>query len=55
MSEKGKNPSERSKGSARKSQKEQELRPELAAGEEEGSEEQAEELLLEKERKPNRP
>jgi len=55
MSKKGKNPSERSKGSARKSQKEQELRPELIVGEEEGSEEEVEESLREKERKPNRP
>jgi hypothetical protein len=43
MSEKGKNPSERSKGGARKTQKEQTLR------------EQVEGSLREKERKPNRP
>lgn len=55
MSEKGKNPSERSKGGARKTQKEQALRPERTLSEEEDPQEQAEESLREKERKPNRP
>jgi hypothetical protein len=45
----------RSKGSARKTQREQALRPERTLTEEEDLNEQVEESLREKERKPNRP
>jgi hypothetical protein len=55
VSEKGKNPSERSKGSAKKTQREQALRPERRLSEEEDLYLQEEESLREKERKPNRP
>jgi len=55
MSEKGKNPSERSKGGTRRTQREQELRPERRLTEDEDLHEQVEESLREKERKPNRP
>lgn len=55
MSEKGKNPNDRSKGGPRRTQMEQALRPERSLGEEEDLDEQVEESLREKERKPNRP
>jgi hypothetical protein len=55
MSEKGKNPNERSKGGSRKTQMEQALRPERRLVEDEDTDERVEESLREKERKPNRP
>ncbi len=55
MSEKGKNPSDRSKGGPRKTQSEQRLRPERRFDDEEDEHEQVEESLREQERKPNRP
>ncbi len=55
MSEKGKNPSERSKGGSRKTQSEQRLRPERRMDYDEDEHEQVEESLREHERKPNRP
>lgn len=55
MSEKGKNPSERSKGGTRKTQSEQRLRPERRMDEMEDEHEQVQESIREQERKPNRP
>ncbi len=55
MSEKGKNPSERSKGGSRKTQSEQHLKPERRLDYEAEEHEQVEESLREHERKPNRP
>ncbi len=54
MSEKGKNPFERSKGGPKKTQREQFMRPERKLDQLEGEDEQVEESLREKERKPNR-
>jgi hypothetical protein len=54
MSEKGKIPSERSKGGPKKTQREQILRPERKLDEREGEDPEVEEALREKERKPNR-
>ncbi len=54
MSEKGKNPNERSKGGPKRTQREKELRPERRLGEDEDLHEEVEESLREKERKPNR-
>lgn len=54
MSEKGKNPSERSKGSSRKAQSEQAMRHERHMDYEGDEQPQVEESLREQERKPNR-
>lgn len=55
MSEKGKIPSERSKGGTRRTQSQQRLRPERRIDEMEDEHEQVEESIREQERKPNRP
>ncbi len=54
MSEKGKNPSERSKGGPKRSQVNQQLAPERHMDYEQDDDEQVEESLREHERKPNR-
>ncbi len=54
MSEKGKNPSERSKGGPKKSQTNQQMQPERQMDYEDEDNPQVEESLREHERKPNR-
>ncbi|HWR52970.1 MAG TPA: hypothetical protein VN428_17805 [Bryobacteraceae bacterium] len=54
MSEKGKNPSERSKGGTKKSQADQLQQPERQMDAEDDDNPQVEEFLREHERKPNR-
>jgi hypothetical protein len=55
MSEKGKNPSERSKGGPKRKQAEQHLQPERRMDYEDDENLQVEETIRERERKPNRP
>jgi hypothetical protein len=55
MSEKGKNPSERSKGGPKRTQAEQHLAPERRMDYEDDDSLQVEETIRERERKPNRP
>jgi hypothetical protein len=54
MSEKGKNPKERSKGASQRTQREQEMRGERTMSEVEGSDVEDAEALREIERRPNR-
>jgi hypothetical protein len=54
VSEKGKNPSERSKGGSKKSQTNQQMQPERQMDYEGDENPQVEESLREHERKPNR-
>jgi hypothetical protein len=54
MSEKGKNPKERSKGAPKRTQREQEMRGERGMDESGDDQLEAEDSLREKERKPNR-
>jgi hypothetical protein len=54
MSEKGKNPKERSKGASQRTQREQEMRGERTMGEVEENDVQDAEALREIQRKPNR-
>lgn len=54
VSEKGKNPSERSKGGPKRSQTNQHLQPERQMNYEDDDNPQVEESLREHERKPNR-
>ena len=55
MSEKGKDPTHRAVGPARRTEKEQLLQPERRMEEADDDNEQVQESLRQKERKPNRP